>query len=190
MGRQLIAGLIVVGLAVGVWVLWPKGDSDTTTTTPVPLAQAATTSSTTTTTTNPTTLPDSQVVTTVEEAEEILRELWFGWFEGIYNQDEDRVWEVVGTDAQIEAAIDQFGQLEMTSSPTPQALKIDEIEILRSDSHCLALWAAVQADFRPGSTEGVHVLRMRDSAWVSVSFWAFRGDLWEQDCDALLSPLS
>ncbi|MGH8950519.1 MAG: hypothetical protein ACRDX9_03750, partial [Acidimicrobiia bacterium] len=98
--RRLIAGLIVVGLAVGIWALWPRGESDPTPTTlPIAVETTTTTQVTTTTSAATTTTDGSHVVTTVEEAEAILRDLWFGWFEGIYNQDEDRIREVVGTQA-------------------------------------------------------------------------------------------
>jgi predicted RNase H-like HicB family nuclease len=96
----------------------------------------------------------SHVVETVEEAEEILRELWFGWFEGIYHQDEDRIREVVGNPEQIQNAVDQFGVMEFEHMPTLSGISLDETEILRSDSECLALWSEVEADFRDGSLEG------------------------------------
>ena len=101
--RWAIAGLVVVGLGVGVWLLWPDGDAAGPTTTTV-LAAATTTTSesidetTTTSAAVTTTVVESHVVETVEEAEAILRELWFGWFAGIYNQDEDRIREVVATE--------------------------------------------------------------------------------------------
>ncbi len=98
--RRLAAGLIVVGLAVGIWALWPRDNADPTPTTQPTAAETTTTTvpPTTATTVLSTTVTTeaSHVVTTVEEAEEILRTLWFGWFEGIYNQDEARIREVVG----------------------------------------------------------------------------------------------
>lgn len=199
MGKRLIAGLIVVGLAVGVWVLWPREGSDTTTTT-LPVAAATTTSTTNATTTSSstpdvtvtttTTKPESHVVETVEEAEKILRALWFGWFEGIYNQDEDRIREVVGSQAQVVAAVAQFGFLEFDSQPMIESLRFAETEILRSDKTCLVVWASISADFRPGSTVGVHVMRERESTWVMASYWRYTNDLWENDCESQLEPLS
>ena len=104
--RWLVAGLIVVGLAVGIWALWPRENSDPPPTT-VPIAVETTTTTLVTTTSAPpttSTTEDTHIVATVGEAEEILRALWFGWFEGIYNQDEDRIREVVGTQAMLDAA--------------------------------------------------------------------------------------
>jgi len=188
--RRLVAGLIVVGLAVGIWALWPRDDSETATTT-LPAAVDSTTSTSAPSTTSTTTVEstttstsDVHVVTTVEEAETILRELWFGWFEGIYNQDEDRIKEVVGTHAMVDAARRQFGAMEFLASPASDQITLSNLEILRSDQTCLATWIALSATFRPGSAQGVQVLRYGNSGWVFVGFWANREDLWEADCES------
>ncbi|HEX6145643.1 MAG TPA: hypothetical protein VF083_02625, partial [Acidimicrobiia bacterium] len=50
--RRLLAGLIVVGLAVGIWALWPRAGSDPTPTTlPVAAGTTTTTQATPSTTT-------------------------------------------------------------------------------------------------------------------------------------------
>ncbi|HSO50551.1 MAG TPA: hypothetical protein VLS86_08385 [Acidimicrobiia bacterium] len=188
--RRLVAGLIVVGLAVGIWALWPRGDSDTTPTT-LPVAVDTTLDSTTLapTTTSPpetTTTSAGHVVTSVEEAEAILRQLWFGWFEGIYNQDEERIREVVGTQAMLDSARSQFGVMEFQAAPDPTSIAISDLEILRSDQGCLALWAGLSASFRPGASEGVQVLRLFDDRWVFVGLWTYKEDLWEADCESQL----
>ena len=117
MATKAIAGLIVVGLAIGVWLLWPRGESASPVSTTVLAVEPTTTrGSDTSTSATPTSTTvvnsESHIVETVEEAEEILRELWFGWFEGIYNQDEDRIREVVATEESVEEAKSQFGQVE------------------------------------------------------------------------------
>ncbi len=66
----------------------------------------------------------------VGEAEEILQTLWFGWFEGIYNQDEDRIREVVGTQAMLDAARSQFGVMEFEAAPTTEGVQFETSEIL------------------------------------------------------------
>jgi hypothetical protein len=152
--------------------------STTTTTTTV----VTSTSEANTTTTS----EDSNVVTTVEEAEAILRELWFGWFEGIYNQDEDRIKQVVGTQAMLDAAGAQFGVMEFAAAPDPALILLSDLEILRADQICLALWAGVSASFRPGATEGVQILRWASDRWIFAGFWTHRDDLWEADCDSQL----
>ena len=202
MGKRLIAGLIVVGLAVGVWVLWPREGSDTTTTT-LPVAAATTTSTTNATTTSSstpdvtvtttTTKPESHVVETVEEAEKILRALWFGWFEGIYNQDEDRIREVVGSQQFLDDAKLAFETMRLESEPTPTSITFQSLEILRSDPQCLVIWSRSDLStlIGPGTErEGVDVLRGVDNEWRMTSAWAYREDLWEADCESQLEPLS
>jgi hypothetical protein len=149
---------------------------------------------TTTTTASPTiasTAP-SHVVATAEEAEEILRNLWFGWFEGIYNQDEARIREVVGTQAMLDAAVAQFGVMEFVAPPTPDAIAFQASEILHSSTTCLAVWSQSDASFlTPGAPrEGVDVLRSVDGSWLLTSTWAYREDLWEADCETPLESLS
>ncbi|MFQ5523113.1 MAG: hypothetical protein ACE5F5_06000, partial [Acidimicrobiia bacterium] len=122
--RRAAAALLLVGLAAGVWMLWPRGDpgGQVATTLPAAVAPSTTTTLAATTTTavgTTTTTIESHVVETVEEAEAILRELWFGWFEGIYNQDEDRIREVVATEEQVEDARAQFDVMTFTEPPTP-----------------------------------------------------------------------
>jgi len=194
MVRRLIAGLVVVGLAIGVWLLWPEGDLAVSTTTsavatPTTVPVTPTSSAPPAITPDPSTTStteDSHVVETVEEAEAILRELWFGWFEGIYNQDEDRIREVVATEESVSAAKESFG-IEFPEAPSPSSISFTNTEILRSDKECLAGWPTmVLSGFREGSTEGVNVLRMKDGEWIRLSLWALQDDLWEDDCDSLL----
>lgn len=196
--RRLAAGLIVVGLAVGIWALWPRDDSDPSpTTTPTAVETTATIPRTTTTTSVVTTsfvttsTAATHVVATVEEAEEILRDLWFGWFEGIYNQDEARIREVVGTQTAIDDAHSQFGTMEFEREPLPSDLTMTDSEVLHSSEECLAIWTTLTlSGFRSGASSGVHVLRWVGNRWVSVSVWEFKNDLWEQDCQGQLQPLS
>jgi hypothetical protein len=196
--RRLVAGLIVVGLAIGVWFVWPRDDTGPTPTTlpaavdSTPGATAVTTTLTTTTTTpGSTTSADSHVVTSVEEAEEILRALWFGWFEGIYNRDEERIKEVVATQSMLDAAREAFGA-EFDSPPSPSAVVIDDLEILRSDSRCLATWSRVDISALRGEgsvTESVVILRRSEDAWKMATTWSFKEDLWQSDCESELEPL-
>ena len=191
MVRRLVAGLVVVGLAIGVWALWPQGEPEPSPATTVN-AVDSTTSTTPVTFTTSTTL-DSHVVTTVEEAEEILRQLWFGWFEGIYNQDEDRIKEVVGTQVLVESAQEAFSSVSFTSAPQPEAFIFGDLEILESSEECLVLWVSGEAPFLDAvdrGVESVEVLRRRDESWVLISSWQYRDDLWEADCVSVLEPLS
>ena len=191
--RRLVAGLIVVGLAVGIWALWPRENSDPSPTS-VPIAIETTTTTLQTTTTVPpstSTTEDTHIVATVGEAEEILRALWFGWFEGIYNEDEERIREVVGTQAMLESAQEQFGVMEFDREPRATDLTYSDSEILRADESCLVVWTTTQVSgFNEATTTDVHVLRSRDDGWVLASLWREKNDLWDTDCEFQLQPLS
>jgi hypothetical protein len=183
--RRLVAGLIIVGLAVGIWALWPRENSDPSPTS-VPIAIETTTTTLQTTTTVPpstSTTEDTHIVATVEEAEEILRALWFGWFEGIYNEDEDRIREVVGSSNQIDAAVDQFGELEMSRAPVSTDFSFTATEVLKASATCTGIWSEMSASgFGGPAVEGVHVFRWSDGKWLFISLWEHREDLWEEDC--------
>jgi hypothetical protein len=192
--RPLVAGLILVGLAVGIWALWPRENSDPSpSTVPAAVEPTTTTLAPTSTTTLPTTSTTAQthVVTTVEEAEGILRALWFGWFEGIYNQDEQRIRQVVGTQAMLDAALAQFGVMEFDREPRATDLTYSNSEILRADQRCLVVWTSTEvAGFNVATTTDVHVLRFGDEGWVIASLWQEKNDLWDMDCESRLEPLS
>jgi hypothetical protein len=113
-----------------------------------------------------------------------------GWFEGIYNQDEDRIKEVVASQTQLDSARDAFGTMSFTSAPTFDGVEVSDVEILLADSDCVAVWASLQVTFRDGSTEGVHVFRTAESGFGFVNLWPLRGDLWNQDCETQLEPFS
>ncbi|HSM45468.1 MAG TPA: hypothetical protein VK969_10670 [Acidimicrobiia bacterium] len=190
----MIAALVVIGLAVGVVLAWPTGIEDP----PDTLADATTTTSTSvppdpTTTSeanNITTMVDdetSHVVETVDEAEEILRELWFGWFEGIYNEDEDRIREVVILEETVDQAKKTFGT-EFERAPELEDISFNGTEILRSDAQCLVLETElVTTGFSEGSSRAVEIMRWTADGWKSLSTWTDRGDLWEADCESSLS---
>ncbi|HXV72154.1 MAG TPA: hypothetical protein VEB69_12245 [Acidimicrobiia bacterium] len=195
--RWIAGVLIAIALGVGVFLLWPRSSDDppadtiaagTSTTT------ASTSESSSTTSTRAaasTTDEGGHVVETVEEAEEILRQLWFGWFEGIYNQDEDRIREVVATQQMLKAATEAFGT-GFESPPSVDAIVV-EVEILRSDRECLVTYGSLDVSaFRgPGSqTESVQVLRNMDGEWRFATSWVHPDDLWEADCESELQPLS
>lgn len=183
MARLAVAAVIVIGLAAGVWWLWPREDPTGPSTTGPSADPITTTTPSPGETTTSTSEPGSHVVETVEEAEAILRDLWFGWFEGIYNQDEDRIREVVATEAQIDAAVAQFGQIAFASEPASHLMVLGDTEILRADRECLSVWAVLDVSALTGAvTEGVHVFRWVQDSWRLVSLWAYQEDLWENDC--------
>jgi hypothetical protein len=188
--RTVVAGLVALGLAIAVFLVWPRGSDDE-----EPETVSATTTTTTTeavgtTSTMVTTTEDSHVVETVAEAEEILRELWFGWFEGIYNQDEDRIREVVILDETVQTARESFGA-QFDEVPQPGDIEFTDIDVLRSDEECLAVWSQVRlTGFNQGDSSGVDVIRWTEEGWKRLSVWKYRGDLWEADCESSLQPSS
>lgn len=185
--RLIVASVVALGLAVGVWLLWPRTPevtvasteaSGTTTT----LETVPTTTSTTPSTTSAT--GESTLVTTVEEAEEILQDLWFGWFEGIYNQDEDRIRAVVATEHQVRLATEQFAEMLFDRRPLASDLSYEGTQILMATNTCTVIWTTSKIEgFNSGNSSDVHVLRWNDG-WKFFSLWSLRGDLWEGDCEA------
>ena len=193
MTRTIVAGLVVAGLALGIWFLWPDGGPTGNTATTVvaspttTVTVAAVDSSTTTTAETTSTLAESHIVETVEEAEEILRELWFGWFEGIYNQDEDRIREVVATDHQHVLALGQFGSMQFERMPDRKDILFTDSDILLADNQCLVIHTTTQlTGFTNANTTDVHILRQTDLGWKFFGLWSRPSDLWESDCDASL----
>jgi len=193
MARTAIVGLFAVVLAIGVWFLWPRGESASPTATTVLAVQTTTTkafdiTTSTTLTSTTETASESHVVETVEEAEEILRELWFGWFEGIYNQDEDRIREVVATEEFLSAGIEAFDTLEFTSPPTPEAISFDDTELLEATAECIAIWTTGRVEFLGSNREntGVDIVRRIANTWQILSTWLYKEDLWQADCESRL----
>lgn len=198
--RTAILTLVVVGLLAAVWLLWPDASEDespataaptaSTTDTTEPEASITTTSSAVSTTSSAasttTSVPETHVVETVEEAEEILRDHYSRWFAGIYEEDEDLIRSTVVLDSQVEAAVSQFGIMDFSQPPTVEGLSVADIEVLRSDRECLALWSTVSASFREGSSTGVLVFRKVNGEWKFLSSWQVREDLWEADCESQL----
>jgi hypothetical protein len=187
MTRVAVALAVVVALAAGVWWFWPEGEhpsSGATTSTIVVTTTTPTVGSDPVSTTTPGAGPTTtDVAITVEEAEEILRDLWFGWFEGIYDQDEDRIREVVVSEEQVEVARSQFGAAHFTRPPRSSDIAFEDVEILLADEACLAVWARILlTGFRDGVSEGVTVLQWRAGHWARRSIWQYRNDLWIEDC--------
>ncbi len=187
--RRVIAGLVVVGLAIGIWVLWPREEPSPAPTTTIH-AVASSTSTKVATRTTSSSIVESHVVTTVEEAEEILRQLWFGWFEGIYNQDEDRIKEVVATQALLDSAVAQFESMEFASAAVArgQHTFVEHRDPSIQTTMCLVIWAGLDVSLRSESDARRPSASMSSevSATVgySASVWAYRDDLWEADCES------
>ena len=186
----------MVGLALGIWILWPDGDAASDTATTIATASATTTTMPAgTTSSRPVTttggVPDSPVVETVEEAEQILRELWFGWFEGIYNQDEERIREVVATEGFLSSGIAAFESLEFENPPNREGIAFEEADLLMSTDQCFVIWSVSDSTFLTAGPDrvGVDVVRLVGADWRLFSSWTNKGDLWDADCESQLLPL-
>lgn len=185
MARLAVAVAVVIALAVGVWMLWPDDERGATTT--EPLAASTTTISSTTTEPAPTTTEDDHIVETVEEAEEILREFWLGWYGGFYRRDAELIRSVVATEEEVASAVANFDLLTFTRAPMTGDFTFAGTEILRSDSSCLVIWSEFTPPFLEpiGTTGGVHVFRRVGDSWKSLRYWKYRDDLWEDDCSVV-----
>ena len=193
---KALAGLIAVGMITGIWMLWPTEDSVSPTTAVIEAVEVSTTSTVVRTTSTTAALAADAATTTstlhgvqtVEEAEEILRELWFGWFEGIHNQDEDRIREVVATEELVDAAKAAAGA-SFVSAPKMEGVVLRSTEILRAEDDCLATWGTVDVSLFRGPqafSENVVVMRLVDDHWRILSTWTYREDVWEPECDSSL----
>lgn len=201
MTRRLIAGLIVVGLAIGVWLLWPKSEPGTDTTTTALGVGSTTTSGPTTvpetspdsTTTGTTLAVQNRDVDTVEEAEAILREVIASRYNAIFAKDIDLLIAAVASQTALESGIEAFDLVDFVTEPTLETVVVSNGEILAKTDDCLVVWARVDVsdfviDAEPSSA--VSVLRFIEGRWRWMSLWRNRNDLWEADCESLLEPLS
>lgn len=187
MARVAVAVAVVIALAAGVWILWPDDESGSTTTQPV--AATSTTDIRPTTVPSTTTTTDADhIVDTVEEAEEILRDFWMGWYGGFFNKDIELIRQVVATDEEAETAESRWDALTFTRAPELGDFEFTDTEILLSTSDCLAIWSEFSPPFLepPGTTSGVQVFRKLEGEWKSLSYWRYRSDLWEEDCSVVL----
>jgi hypothetical protein len=138
--------------------------------------------------TEPTTL-----TTTAEqrlaEVEDLLGDLWFGWFDAIYRKDADALWEVVATTTFHEAGVDAMRSTNFIAPPNLTGVRIARTEILLDSQECLVV--SHEADLtaflgEAGSSEVVSVLWPDDRyGFRFATDWQFRNDLWQSDCDNL-----
>lgn len=192
--RRLIAVLIVVGLAIGVWLLWPREGPIVTATASAVAVSTSPAPSTTTTPGTSTSLPTVTVSTgaptamSVEEAEAILRELLLRRYLALYEQDEPALRDLAANQSAFESAVLAMQTVSFLAEPTGEQLQIRKIEVLRADASCLAIWSEVHVSgFLPdGVASGVLVLRESEGQWKWLSLWQHKGDLWESACDAVL----
>lgn len=123
------------------------------------------------------------------EVEQILTDLWFGWFDAIYRKDADALWDIVATTPYHEAGVRAMDQLEFDDEPTAHALDLTIENILLDRDDCLVVENTVSLPFLQFDPResGVEVLWPDDSGdWRFASSWVHPNDLWLADCDEVV----
>jgi hypothetical protein len=177
----------VLALAAG-WMIWRDRSTPGPTTTL--LAAPTTTPEPSTTVAISTTVETSTAATTEEqreaEVEQILTDLWFGWFDAIYRKDPDALWEVVATTTKYDAAVAAMDNLTFLASPDAPSLNVQVLDILLDREDCLVAQSVTEAPFLTGSpsSESVQVLWPDPlRGWRFATSWVYAADLWQADCD-------
>lgn len=184
----MVAAAIVVGLAALVAVLLRENPTPITTTTTIGAA-APTTTSTSPSTTAATTTSTVTAEQRQAEVEMILQELWFGWFDAIYNKDADGLWEVVATTPRHEDGVRAMETLEFIAPPTMDAIRVVRSELLLDRSDCLVVDHAIDLSgfAGPGSVAQTVSVLWPDTrhGWRFATNWENADDLWLMDCDSV-----
>ena len=179
-------------LALTLIVLSVQGASpsslSTTTVAGEPTTSAVSLTSVSSTTTEATTVTTS-AEQRLAEVEDLLRELWFGWFDAIYRKDPDALWQVVATTKFQEAGVAAMESMKFQAEPARADILIHQIEILLNRPDCLVVEQNVDVSaFRGTGTiiQNVSVLWPdRRYGFRFATDWVYPGDLWLQDCENL-----
>lgn len=200
-GRRALSLGVIVALAIAIWVAVQSGDdpapTSTTASTVAPTTQPPATTATTTASTTSTTAPSTTATTAppttvddearVEEVRLLLEELYFGWFEAIYHNDEDRVSAVVATNDRLEAFRVAAQSHTYERAPKHEEIQVRDIEILRDAPDCLVVYSILDLTSWLGEgavSTGVDVLWPYKGSWRRAGLWSSKDDLWQTDCDA------
>lgn len=187
-----------MALVVAVWAALASGDDEpspsttaSTTTSAPPTSTTVTSTSTTSVPTTSTTAPSTSTTTNeearVEEVRLILEDLYFRWFEAIYNNDEEAVRQVIATErglANFQRAVDES---DLPDPPDEGDINIQSLEILQDDSDCLVTYSHLDLTRWRGAgaqSEVVDVLWPSGHGWRFATSWQSKEDLWQDDCTA------
>jgi hypothetical protein len=146
---------------------------------------------TTTTASAPTatTAPPTTTTTVLDrraEIAEIVRDFYFGWFDGIYREDVDTLDRVAGTNSVYEQGVAAFGKVAFTAAPTRDAVGVDVKTVLLDRPDCLVVSADI--DFRSfvATDEvmpAVDVFFRVGEGWGRAVSYRYEQELWMVACD-------
>jgi hypothetical protein len=141
-----------------------------------------------------TTTAEPALTTTTSEAqrraevEELLRDLWFGWFDAIYRKDPDALWQVVATTRFHDSGVAAMETLGFTSEPQADSFHIRSTDVLLDRSDCIVVYYELDASDLVGQPAAPFVSVLWPDPRYGFRFatdWQYINDLWLQDCDNL-----
>lgn len=146
----------------------------------------------TTTTTMVVTTTTVQATTTTTvvdreaEIEEILRDFYFGWFDGIYREDVDTLDRIAGSEDVFEQGVAAFGKPKFTTAPTRDAVGVEVKNVLLDRPDCLVVSADI--DFRSfididRVMPAVDVFFRVGDGWGRAISYEYEKEMWLVACD-------
>jgi hypothetical protein len=185
----------VAVLALTLIVLSVQGGSPPPSTTTTLLISPPTTTSTSavsTTAAEPTTLTTS-AEQRLAEVEDLLGDLWFGWFDAIYRKDPDALWQVVATTTFHEDGQAAMATMGFVAAPNRSDVLVEDMAVLLDRPDCLVVENSVDMtafrDVRGGTTVTVLWSDARYGFRFATG-WKFANDLWLNDCDNLIREVT
>ena len=153
------------------------------------LASPTTTTSVAITTTTAAATTTTSEDDRIAEVEQILTDLWFGWFDAIYRRDPDALLDVVATTPFHDAGVEAMATANFASSPSRDVLHVEVDDILLDREDCLVVLNTITIPFLEGSPTNTSVKVMwpeEERGWRFATSWLDPGDLWRDDCDDLV----
>jgi hypothetical protein len=120
------------------------------------------------------------------EVEDILTDLWFGWFDAIYRKDADALWDVVATTPFHQAGVEAMSAASFDAAPVAEDLDVVVERILLDREDCLVVLNTISIPFLEGAPTNTSVKVMwpdADRSWRFATSWLYPGDRWQADCD-------
>ncbi|HVR32059.1 MAG TPA: hypothetical protein VMS74_05045 [Acidimicrobiia bacterium] len=180
--RHGVALVIVVALAALTLLALRPPEQAVVALPPAEVVESIPTTTTTVATTTTTAAPGDRDA----EIEEILRDFYYGWFDGLYRHDVDTIDRIAGSQAVLEQGIGGFDRLEFTAVPTRDAIGVDVKNVLLDRADCLVVSADI--DFRSfvATDEvmaAVDVFFRVGDGWGRAISYEYEQELWLVACD-------